>query len=66
MVIREEKYTVNDIDFNYIKKALEYIKSRSHKSYRTDKSLTAAESANIVAYVDYLEKAIDILKGEII
>lgn len=66
MIIREERSTAKDIDFNYIKKALEYIKSRSHKSYRTDKALTAAESANIVSYVDYLEKSIDILKNEII
>ena len=62
MVIKESKSTADDIDFRHVKKCCDYIKSRVTKSYRNQKAIELVESANISDYVEYLEKAIELLR----
>ena len=61
MVIKEERSHIDDIDFQHIKKCCDYIRSRATKSYQSQKPIGLVESANIADYVEYLQKAIDIL-----
>ena len=63
MVIKEDnrRSDPTDIDFQYIAKGIDFIKSRSNRSYRNQKPLTVAETSNIEAYMNYIEKVIDIL-----
>ena len=60
MVLKES--SVNDIDFAYIQRSLEYIKSKVFLSYQKDTPITVSQSANITDKCDYIMKAIELLK----
>lgn len=62
MVLKENSVNLDRIDFEYIKKSLDYIKSRTFRSYRDSKPLSVGESSNIQGKCDYILEVIDAIE----